>query len=182
MHHTESEIVKPSLYNRDLSWLSFNERILKEAGKMQVPLLDRINFLAIFSSNLADRFIQPIAQEIIHAKSGLPASMIIKVNNLEEKGMIRKLYEASQAGVRIELIVRSICRLVTCVEGLIENISIRRIVDRYLEHSRVFIFHNNGNVQVYMGSADCMTRNLYNRIEVCFPILDVRLKIKYKTL
>lgn len=166
--------------------LTANQEILEELREVFNVLAKRrskephytaqFKHLLVAQFNLADRFIQLIDQEIAYAKSGIPASMIIKVNNLEEKGMIQKLYEASQAGVKIQLIVRSICRLIPGVDGLSENISVRRIVDRYLEHSRVFIFHNNGNEQVYLGSADWMTRNLFNRIEVCFPVINERLK------
>ncbi|MEN5378617.1 polyphosphate kinase 1 [Sphingobacterium kitahiroshimense] len=139
-------------------------------------------YLLVSQYNLAAGFMQLIDQEIASAKMGLPAWIIIKVNNLEEKGMIQKLYEASQAGVVIQLIVRSICRLIPGVAGLSENISVRRIVDRYLEHSRVFIFNNNGQEQVYLGSADWMHRNIYNRIEVCFPIVNRRLKKEIQTI
>lgn len=132
--------------------------------------------LLVAQFNLAERFMQLIDREIAYAKSGNPASMIIKINNLEEKRIIQKLYEASQAGVTIQLIVRSICRLIPGIAGVSENISIRRIVDRYLEHSRVFIFNNNGDEEVYLGSADWMTRNLFHRIEVCFPVVNERLK------
>lgn len=132
--------------------------------------------LLVAQFNLADRFVALIDREIAHAKKGRAAAMVIKVNNLEEKGMIRKLYEASQAGVKIQLIVRSICRIRPGVAGLSENIEVRRIVDRYLEHSRVFIFHNDGEEELYMGSADWMTRNLFHRIEVCFPLVDARVK------
>jgi polyphosphate kinase len=94
------------------------------------------------------------------------------MNNLEEQEMIKKLYEASQAGVKVSLIIRSICCLVPGVKGMSENITIRRIVDRFLEHPRVFIFGNNGDKEVFMGSADWMNRNIYHRIEVCFPVYD----------
>ena len=85
--------------------------------------------------------------------------------------MIKKLYTASQAGVQIELLVRGICCLVPGVEGVSENIRVRSIVDRYLEHARVYIFHNNGEEQYYVASADWMTRNLNRRVEVAFPLL-----------
>jgi polyphosphate kinase len=98
------------------------------------------------------------------------------MNNLEEKVMIDKLYEASQSGVNIQLIIRGICCLVPDVAGLSENISIKRIVDRYLEHGRVFIFNNNGNPEIFMGSADWMNRNICHRIEVCFPVYDAAIK------
>jgi polyphosphate kinase len=98
------------------------------------------------------------------------------MNNLEERVLINKLYEASQAGVKIALIIRSICCLVPGVKGMSENITIHRIVDRYLEHGRVFIFNNNGNTEVFLGSADWMNRNIYHRIEVCFPVHDESIK------
>lgn len=166
--------------------LTADQEILTELREVFHILEDRRNTLSFqsiqFSNllvaqfNLTQRFIEHIDQEIIHAQNGRPAFMIIKVNNLEESGMIQKLYAASQAGVKIQLIVRSICRLRPGIKGLSENISVRRIVDRYLEHSRVFIFHNNGNEHIYMGSADWMTRNLYHRIEVCFPLRNERIK------
>jgi polyphosphate kinase len=90
--------------------------------------------------------------------------------------LISKLYEASNAGVPISLIVRSVCSLIPGIPGMSENITIKRIVDRYLEHGRIFIFHNNGDEKVYMGSSDWMNRNIYRRIEVCFPVFDQELK------
>jgi polyphosphate kinase len=101
---------------------------------------------------------------------------VIKLNNLEEKVMIAKLYEASRAGVKISLIVRAICCLVPGVQGMSENIKVIRIVDRYLEHGRIFIFHNNGRSEIFMGSADWMDRNLHRRIEVCFPVYQRAMK------
>ncbi len=96
--------------------------------------------------------------------------MILKMNSLEDKGMINKLYEASQAGVNIQLIVRGICCLIPQVKGLSENIKVRSIIDRFLEHARIYIFGNNGQEKMYLASADWMTRNLDRRIEVVFPI------------
>jgi polyphosphate kinase len=90
--------------------------------------------------------------------------------------MVEKLYEASRAGVKIELIIRSICCVAPGIEKQSENITIRRIVDRYLEHARVFMFYNNNEPEIYMGSADWMSRNLHSRIEVIFPIYDEKLK------
>lgn len=126
--------------------------------------------------NLQNRFLDMIDTEISNHKQGLPASITIKMNNLEEEVLISKLYEASNAGVKIQLIVRSICRLIPGVPGQSQNITVTRIVDRYLEHGRIFIFGNNGDTKVYMGSADWMNRNVYHRIEVCFPILDEAIK------
>jgi polyphosphate kinase len=122
--------------------------------------------------NLKEKFIALIDREITNAKKGEKASVMIKLNNLEEETIINKLYEASRAGVRVDLLIRSICRVVPGVKGRSENIHVRRIVDRYLEHGRVFIFHNGGKEEVYCGSADWMNRNVYHRIEVCFPVYD----------
>jgi polyphosphate kinase len=98
------------------------------------------------------------------------------MNSLEDKKMIIKLYEASNAGVKIDLIIRGICCLVPGVKGLSSNIQVISIVDRYLEHSRIFIFNNNGNPKIFAGSADWMKRNLSRRIEVIFPIYDEDIK------
>ena len=132
--------------------------------------------LLVAQFNLQQRFLDLIDREITLAKQGRPASIIIKMNNLEEQTLIRKLYEASQAGVRIQLLIRGICCCIPGVQGMSDHITIRRIVDRYLEHGRIFIFHNDGREEVYLGSADWMNRNIYRRIEVCFPVYDGRLK------
>ncbi len=132
--------------------------------------------LLVAQFNLQQRFMDLIDNEISQIKQGLPGSIIIKLNNLEEEKLINKLYEASNAGVKIQMIVRSICRLVPGVAGQSENITVTRIIDKYLEHGRIFIFDNNGNPQVYMGSADWMNRNIYHRIEVCFPVYDAGIK------
>jgi len=128
--------------------------------------------LLVSQFNMIKRFSQLIDREIDNAKAGKPASIIIKLNNLQERAMIARLYKASKAGVKVHLIVRSICCLAPGVPGQSENIVVHRIVDRYLEHARVFAFHNNGEPEYYMGSADWMNRNLHSRIEVCFPIYD----------
>lgn len=125
--------------------------------------------LLVSQFNIVERFGELIDREIENAKKGLPARIIIKINNLEEHGMIEKLYQASEAGVKIDLLVRSICCLVPN-KPFSANIKVKRIVDRYLEHARVFVFHNNGHTEVFMGSADWMKRNLYRRVEVTFPV------------
>jgi polyphosphate kinase len=123
-----------------------------------------------------------IDQEIAYARAGKKASMTIKVNNLEDKVMIDKLYEANQAGVNIYLIIRGICCLVPGVPGLSENIRVIRIVDQYLEHARIFIFHNDGDNLIYLSSADWMKRNLYRRVEVGFPVYHPTIKNEIKRL
>ena len=132
--------------------------------------------LLVAQFNLQERFIALIQREIDHAIKGLPAKITIKLNNLEERILITKLYEASQAGVKIDLIIRGICCLVPGLKGLSEHITVTRIVDRYLEHGRIFIFENAGQPDILMGSADWMNRNIYSRIEVCFPVYDPELK------
>lgn len=117
-----------------------------------------------------------IDDEIQHAKAGKKARIIIKVNAITEKKLIDKLYEASQAGVQIDLIVRSICCLRPQIAGLSENIRVRSIIGRFLEHTRVYYFENAGKNKIYCSSADWMDRNLYNRVEACFPIEDETLK------
>jgi polyphosphate kinase len=145
----------------------------KKAGN---PGLIAFNQLLVAQFNLQQRFLQLIDREINNARRGLEAAITIKMNNLEEKVLIKKLYEASNAGVKIRLMVRSICCLIPGVKGMSENITITRIVDRYLEHGRIFVFHNNGSKEVFMGSADWMNRNIYRRIEVCFPVYDAAIK------
>ena len=136
----------------------------------------RFQHLLVAQFNLQQQFIACIDREIVHARAGATAAIIIKLNNLEEQTLISKLYEASQAGVQVQLIVRSICCLVPGVPGMSEHITIKRIVGRYLEHGRIFAFHNNGDTRLYMGSADWMNRNIYTRIEVCFPVYDSAIK------
>ncbi len=161
--------------------LTAHEEILQEMELLFLFLGNRkqsaenyISFdhLLVAQFNLQERFLELIENEINNAKKGLPANITIKLNNLEEQVLINKLYEASNAGVTIKMIVRSICCLIPGVEGMSKNIFIKRIVGRYLEHGRVFIFGNNGDPKVFMGSADWMNRNIYTRIEVCFPVYD----------
>lgn len=150
-------------------WLVKPEHKVKDLAQSFQQLL-------VSPFNLQKEFLQLIDKEIEAARQGQAASIMIKINNLEEKDLIRKLYEASQAGVRVHLLVRAICCLVPGIPGLSENISIRRIVDRFLEHGRIFIFHNLGDPLVFAGSADWMIRNIYHRIEVCFQIHDTLMK------
>ena len=132
--------------------------------------------LLVSQFNIVDAFQSLIQREMDHVKNGREGKIIIKLNNIEERGMIDKLYEASRAGVKIEMIVRSICCIIPGVEDMSENITVRRIVGRYLEHARVFWFNNNGSDQLFMGSADWMKRNLKSRVEVTFPVYDPAVK------
>lgn len=121
---------------------------------------------------LHPRLMQYIDQEIQNKKAGLPARIIIKVNALTEKQLMESLIRASCAGVQVDLIIRSVCCLRPGIPGVTENIRVRSIVGRFLEHTRVFYFENNADPLVFCSSADWMDRNLYQRVEACFPILD----------
>ena len=134
------------------------------------------NKLAIAPIWLRDRFTELIHRERDFARDGKKAFIKAKMNSLCDKDIIAALYEASAAGVQIELVVRGICCLKTGIPGISENIHVRSIVGDFLEHSRIFYFHNNGFEEVYMGSADWMPRNLDKRVEILFPVEDEALK------
>ena len=138
--------------------------------------------LLVGQFNLRPHLISCVEQEIKNARQGKPAQIILKLNSIQDEEMIRKLYEASQAGVKIKIIARGICSLVPKIEGWSENIEAISIVDRYLEHARVFIFHNEGDERIYLSSADWMTRNLSYRIETAFPIYDEAIRQQIKEL
>ena len=122
--------------------------------------------------NLGKNCVSLIDREAAHAKAGRPALIVAKVNSLLDKNIIQALYRASQAGVHIELIVRGACALRPGVRGVSSRIRVRSVVGRFLEHSRIFVFANGGEPEVYLGSADWMPRNLYERVEVMFRLKD----------
>jgi polyphosphate kinase len=132
--------------------------------------------LLVAPTSLRAGLVRLVEREIEHAKQGRKAQLIFKLNALVDAGMIDLLYRASQAGVQIDLIVRGICCLRPGVAGLSERIRVRSIVGRFLEHSRVFYFGNNHDPDIYIGSADLMTRNLDRRVETLFPIEEPALK------
>ncbi|MGR2768223.1 polyphosphate kinase 1 [Photobacterium ganghwense] len=134
--------------------------------------------LIVSPRNSRLRMYDLIDREIAHAKQNLPAGITLKVNNLVDKGLINLLYQASNAGVKIKLIIRGMCSLIPGIKGISENITAISIVDRFLEHPRVMVFDNNGDPEVFISSADWMTRNIDNRIEVGCPIDDPTLKQK----
>jgi polyphosphate kinase len=138
--------------------------------------------LLVSPLNARPRIYEMIEREIANAKAGKFASIHLKVNNLVDSGLVNKLYEASQAGVKIRAVIRGMCTLKPGIEGLSENIYITSIVDRFLEHPRVMVFHNDGNEELFISSADWMTRNLDYRIEVGAQILDPKVAERIKKI
>jgi len=135
---------------------------------------ERANYgpLSVAPLNLGKNCVSLIEREAAHAKAGRPGLIVAKFNSLLDKNIIQALYRASQAGVHIELIVRGACALRPGVRGVSSRIRVRSVVGRFLEHSRIFVFGNGGDTEVYLGSADWMPRNLYERVEVIFRLKD----------
>ncbi|MEY5062699.1 MAG: polyphosphate kinase 1, partial [Verrucomicrobiota bacterium] len=132
--------------------------------------------LLVAPFNLAPRLIEMINRERAHLRAGRQAGIFIKVNSLVDQQIIDSLYAASQEGVSIDMVIRGICCLRPGIPGLSENIRVRSIVDRFLEHSRIYVFQNDGDPLIYLGSADLMPRNLHRRVEVVFPVLDPEIR------
>ncbi|MCC7082816.1 MAG: polyphosphate kinase 1 [Burkholderiales bacterium] len=165
----------------DFGLLTCNEEICAEVNDvfMQLTGLGRASKLKhLWQSpfTLHERMLAAIRRETAHARRGKRARIIAKMNALLEPELIDALYEASRAGVKIDLIVRGVCALRPQLAGLSENIKVRSVIGRFLEHTRVVYFHNGGAHEVYLASADWMDRNFFRRVEVCFPVLDKRLK------
>lgn len=161
----------------DCTLLTSDKKICKEVGRVFEFFSDNFKtghykYLAVAPFNMRSTFVKQINKEIAHAQAGKPAYIILKLNNLVDRGIINKLYKASQAGVKIKLIIRGICSLVCGVKGISENIVGVSIVDKYLEHMRIFVFANGGDEKYYLSSADWMTRNLDHRCEVAVPVKD----------
>ncbi len=168
----------------DLSLLTCNPEITDEVAQLFNALTGfarspEFKHLIVAPFNLHSRIQELIAIEATHAAAGRPARIIAKMNKLVDKVTIDNLYAASQAGVQIDLIVRATCCLVPGVKGLSDNIRVRNIVGRYLEHSRIFFFENGGTPLLYCGSSDWMTRNFFRRVESLFPVYqpDLRARI-----
>ncbi len=171
----------------DLALLTCDKRITEEVGKIFDFYVDNFkvgNFkhLAVAPFYMRKVFTSLLNKEIQFAKAGKKASVILKMNSLVDKEMISKLYEASRAGVKITLIIRGACSLVTEVAGYSDNIKVFSLVDKYLEHARIFIFHNSGDEKIYMSSADWMSRNLDSRSEVAVPIYDKEIRKQLKDI
>lgn len=171
----------------DLALLTCDKRITDEVGKIFDFYVDNFkvgNFkhLAVAPFYMRKVFVSLINKEIQNAKAGKKATIMLKMNSLVDKDMIQKLYEASRAGVKITLIVRGACSLVTEVAGYSDNIKAYSLVDKYLEHARIFIFHNGGDEKIYMSSADWMSRNLDSRSEVAVPVYDKEIRKQLKDI
>ncbi|MGL9750623.1 MAG: polyphosphate kinase 1 [Symbiopectobacterium sp.] len=165
----------------DYSLLTADERITNEVRSVfkfiENPYrLVSFKYLLVSPQNSHAQLHKLIYGEIANVQNNLPAAITLKVNNLVDKDLAEKLYEASAAGVKINLLVRGMCSLIPSLPGISENIQVISILDRYLEHDRVYVFHNGGDSKVYISSADWMTRNIDYRIEVAAEILNPALK------
>lgn len=167
----------------DYSFISSDDALGKDVHKIFQQLTGmgkvlKIKKLFHAPFTLHDRLIELIDREATNAAAGLSSGITAKMNSLSEPKVIRALYRASQAGVPIELIVRGICCLRPGIDGISDNITVRSVVGRFLEHTRVYCFHNDGQDEIYGSSADWMVRNLLNRVETCFPIEDKKLQLR----
>ncbi|NCN08608.1 MAG: polyphosphate kinase 1 [Leptospira sp.] len=171
----------------DLSLFTNNPEITEDVALLfnvitsnaKMPKMNKIFAAPIY---LKETFLELINEEINFAKKGKPSSIMFKMNSLVDPDVIIALYKASQAGVEIDLIIRGICCLKPGIPGVSENIKVRSIIGRYLEHSRIYFFSNGGDPKYFLASADCMPRNFLRRIEVMFPILDDKNKDKIKKI
>ena len=165
----------------DYGFFSANKELGDDVRRVFVQLtslgqVSKLNKLLQSPFTLHKGLIAKIEREISHAQKGKPARIIIKVNAIVEEEIIRALYRASMAGVEVKLIVRGICCIKPGIPGVSENIEVRSIIGRFLEHTRVYMFCNDGNTEVYAASADLMHRNMFRRVEVCFPIENKKLQ------
>jgi polyphosphate kinase len=165
----------------DFGLLTADEKICQDVNEVFKQLTGlgrarRLHHLWLSPFSLHERILAAIKREANHARAGERAHIIAKMNSLIEPKVIEALYRASQAGVKIDLIVRGVCALRPGIPGLSENIHVRSVIGRFLEHSRIFYFLNSGEENLYLSSADWMGRNFFGRIELCFPVLDRRLK------
>ena len=165
----------------DFGLFTSNEDLCADVNEVFVQLTglgkaSQLHYLWQSPFTLHSKVLEAIRNETALARAGKRAHIIAKMNALLEPQTINALYEASQAGVKVDLIVRGVCALRPGVKGLSENIRVRSLIGRFLEHSRIFYFHRDGKDDVYLASADWMDRNFFRRIETCFPILDKKLK------
>ena len=174
---------KTSRLYTDLSLMTADERIAEEAGEVFQALsmgetVQETEHLLVAPNCLQNRVLQMIDEEIEQAKAGEEAYIGLKMNSLTDKKIMEKLVEASCAGVQIDMIIRGICCLIPGIKGKTENIRVRSIVGRFLEHSRIYMFGTKGREKIYIASADFMTRNTRRRVEVAAPVYDPDLKMQ----
>jgi polyphosphate kinase len=167
----------------DFGLLTANQALARDVNEVFINLTSltrpkKLNHLWVAPFDFQKELVKAIRNETRIASEGRPAQIIAKMNALQDDSIINALYEASQAGVKIDLIVRGACVLRPGVPGASDNIRVRSIVGRFLEHSRIFNFSNDGANDVYLASADWMNRNLFRRVEVAFPVLDPALKAR----
>ena len=146
--------------------------MLEKEKRPQKGAEKEFHHLLVSQYNMVPTFEEEILRQVKKAKAGGKGIIKVKVNNLEDIYMMDLLYKAAKGGVEVQLLVRGICCIVPAKKDLSENIKVKRIVDRFLEHSRIFIFGDSDDKRIYIGSSDWMTRNLQHRIEVCIPVLD----------
>ncbi|MGR9043986.1 MAG: polyphosphate kinase 1 [Gammaproteobacteria bacterium] len=176
---------KTALLYTDYGLFSCNKELGEDVRRVFAQLtslgkVTKLNKLLQSPFTLHSGLIEKIEREIEHAKKGKPTGIIIKVNAIVEEQLTKALYQASQAGVKIQLIVRGICCLRPGIPGVSENIEVRSIIGRFLEHTRVYAFENDGNPEIYVASADMMNRNMFRRVETCFPIEHKKLHNRIK--
>lgn len=174
---------KTSRLYTDLSLMTANVDIALEAAEVFQALsmgetVEETDHLLVAPHCLQNKVIHMIDREIEHAKAGEPAYIGLKMNSLTDKKIMEKLIKASKAGVKIDMVIRGICCLIPGVKGETDNIQVRSIVGRYLEHSRIYIFGTKGREKVYIASADFMTRNTLRRVEVAVPIYNTDIKMQ----
>ena len=174
---------KTSRLYTDLSLMTYNVDIGLEAANVFQALamgetIKRVDHLLVAPKCLQNKVLDMIDEEIRHAEAGEPAYIGLKMNSLTDKKIMEKLVEASCAGVKIDMVVRGICCLIPQVPGKTENIRVRSIVGRFLEHSRIYIFGSEGREKIYIASADFMTRNTLRRVEVAAPVYDEEIKAR----
>lgn len=172
---------KTSRLYTDLSLMTYNVDIGLEAANVFQALamgetIKHVDHLLVAPKCLQNKILDMIDEEIVHARAGEPAYIGLKMNSLTDKKIMEKLVEASCAGVRIDMVIRGICCLIPQVPGKTENIHVRSIVGRFLEHSRIYIFGSEGREKIYIASADFMTRNTLRRVEVAAPVYDEEIK------
>ena len=174
---------KTSRLYTDLSLMTYNEDIGQEAANVFQALamgetIKHVDHLLVAPKCLQNKILDMIDEEIAHARAGEPAYIGLKMNSLTDKKIMENLVEASCAGVRIDMVIRGICCLIPQVPGKTENIHVRSIVGRFLEHSRIYIFGSEGREKIYIASADFMTRNTLRRVEVAAPVYDEEIKAR----